>query len=279
MIIIIIKASCIHISIPLSIKSFLLFLIMLSFSCKKIDEKVVVVHPISEETSQKTSQLETKVAALDSVKLQINFKPKGDYNAVIGTIATDRAYFKNLYQTNRNKAIDTASKYIYSKLVNAIVPHWYGTEWDFNGHTNIPNEGEIACGYFVSTTLKHLGFNLNRYKMAQQAGLTEAKMLQARAELKIFSNLSFDALKQKLNASYTDGIYFVGLDNHVGYVLLKDKELYFLHSSYYDDKVMIEDAETSPCFPSGIYVFAEISTNKKLIESWILNKRLNVPSR
>ncbi|WP_299272812.1 hypothetical protein [uncultured Psychroserpens sp.] len=183
-----------------------------------------------------------------------------------------------MYQTNPEKAIDSAAKYVYSKLVNTIVPHWYGTEWDFNGHTNTPNEGEIACGYFVSTTLKHLGFNLNRYKMAQQAGLTEARMLQPRANLKIFSNLSFKALKENINAVYTDGIYFVGLDNHVGYVILKDKELYFLHSSYYDDKVMIEDAEKSPCFSSNIYVFAEISTNKKLIKSWILNERLNVPA-
>ncbi|WP_298754255.1 hypothetical protein [uncultured Psychroserpens sp.] len=114
--------------------------------------------------------------------------------------------------------------------------------------------------------------------MAQQAGLIEAQLLQPKSELKIFSNVSFETLKQKINTVYSDGIYFVGLDNHVGYVLLKDKELYFLHSSYVDDKVMIEDAEISPCFSSNIYVFAEISTNKKLIESWILNERLNVPT-
>ncbi|OUR98260.1 hypothetical protein A9Q86_14500 [Flavobacteriales bacterium 33_180_T64] len=193
-------------------------------------------------------------------------------------IKADRTYFKNLYLTNREKAIDSASKYIYSKLLNDIIPHWYGTEWDFNGHTNIPNNGEIACGYFVSTTLKHLGFNLNRYKMAQQAGLLEARMLQPKSELKMYSNESFKSLKEKLNTIYANGIYFVGLDNHVGYVLIKDRELYFLHSSYYDDKVMIELAEQSPCFDSNFYVFAEISTNRKLIASWILNERLNVPS-
>lgn len=159
-----------------------------------------------------------------------------------------------------------------------MVPHWYGTPWDFNGHTNIPNDGEIACGYFVSTTLKHLGFNLNRYKMAQQAGLIEARMLQPKSELKIYSGLTFDALKQKVNSVYADGIYFVGLDNHVGYVVIKNKTLYFLHSSYCDDKVVIELAETSSCFVSNIYVFAEITTNKTLVANWISNKRLNLPS-
>ena len=162
-------------------------------------------------------------------------------------------------------------------MLNEIVPHWYETPWDFNGHTNTPNNGEIACGYFVSTTLKHLGFNLNRYKMAQAAGLDEAKLLQPKSQLKIYSNLGFEQLKEKVNEAYSDGIYFVGLDNHVGYVLIKDKELYFLHSSYCDDKVVIELAETSPCFSSNLYVFAEITTNRALVKSWIFDERLSLP--
>jgi len=159
-----------------------------------------------------------------------------------------------------------------------IVPHWYGTPWEFSGHTNIPNDGEIACGYFVSTTLKHLDFKLNRYKMAQQAGLNEAIALQPRNKLKIYSSLTYKALKEKLNTVYKDGIYFVGLDNHVGYILIKDKEIYFLHSSYCDNKVVIELAETSPCFQSNLYVFAEITTNKALIKKWIFGEQLVIPT-
>ena len=192
-------------------------------------------------------------------------------------LKADKTYFKNLYQTNRNTAIDSASTHLYSKLINEIIPHWYGTEWDFNGYTNTPNDGLIACGYFVSTTLKHLGFNLNRYKMAQAAGLNEAKLLQSKSELKIYSGLTFKELETKVNSVYTDGIYFVGLDNHVGYVLIKDKTLYFLHSSYCDDKVVIELAETSACFASNIYVFAEVTTNKTLVTNWIFNTPLIVP--
>ncbi|MCK8479224.1 hypothetical protein [Psychroserpens algicola] len=239
-------------------------------------DKQVVITQKTDETSQVL--LDIKAPELDSLQLNINFKPTGDYKANIDKIIVDRAYFSRLYQTQSTKAIDTASKYLYSKLLNEIVPHWYNTQWDFNGHTNSPNEGEIACGYFVSTTLKHLGFNLNRYKMAQQAGLIEARMLQLNSELKIYRNQTFEFLKQKLNSVYQDGIYFVGLDNHVGYVLIKDKELYFLHSSYCDNKVVMELAETSACFVSNIYVFAEISTNSSLVKKWIFNDRLQVPS-
>ncbi len=214
---------------------------------------------------------------LDSTKLNINFKPKGNYLTLKSDIKRDKNNFKNRYASNPSKAIDSASKYLYTKLVNNIVPHWYNTPWDFNGHTNTPNEGEIACGYFVSTTLKHLGFNVNRYKMAQQAGLNEAIALQPKADLKIYRNLEFKTLNKKVNAVYNNGIYFVGLDNHVGYILIHDKTLYFLHSSYYDNKVLIELAETSPCFKSNIYVFAEITTNKNLVKKWILNEALRIP--
>jgi hypothetical protein len=216
---------------------------------------------------------------LDSTKLNINFKPKGNYQTLKSDIRRDKNYFKTLYTSNANKAIDSASKYLYTKLVNDIVPHWYGTPWDFNGHTNTPNEGEIACGYFVSTTLKHIGFNVNRYKMAQQAGLNEAKALQLKTDLKIYRNLEFETLNKKVNEVYNNGVYFVGLDNHVGYILIHDNILYFLHSSYYDNKVLIELAETSPCFKSNIYVFAEITTNKNLVKKWILNEVLKIPTQ
>lgn len=255
------------------ISACILFLIV---ACKPPEKKEVLVSENLVETDKGLAEDTPEI--LDSFKLKINFKPKGNYNLIKRELIRDKAYFKNLLESNPKKAIDSASSYLYSKLINDIVPHWYGTPWDFNGYTNIPNQGEIACGYFVSTTLKHLGFNLNRYKMAQQAGLVEAKLLQDKSNLKIYSNVSFSTLKTKLNQVYTDGIYFVGLDNHVGYVLIKDEALYFLHSSYCDNIVVIELAEIAPCFASNIYVFAEITTNKKLIKHWIMNDLLVIPA-
>lgn len=245
-------------------------------SCKNIETKEQIV-TIPSNKIELVEVVVEKVVPLDSIKFGLNFKPKGNYNAIKNQIGLDKVYFKSLYESNPDKAIDSVSKYLYTKLLNDIVPHWYNTPWNFNGHTNVPNKGEIACGYFVSTTLKHLGFNLNRYRMAQQGGMNEAKTLQSKPELKIFSKVSFSKLKERLNSVYKGGVYFVGLDNHVGYVVLKDEEVYFLHSSYYDNMVIMELAEESPCFASDIYVFAEITSNKGLIRKWILNEELLVP--
>jgi hypothetical protein len=250
---------------------FVLFLIILCFfACADSSQQKTKV-AVRTATSEHQTTIIPNSNTIDSTLLGIKFTPKGNYNVIKQSMKRERSYFAQKFKEDKKQAIDSASKYLQHKLLNELVPHWYGTPWDFNGHTNIPNDGEIACGYFVSTTLKHLGFRLNRYKMAQQGGLNEAITLQPKHQLKIYRNVTFQTLKNKLNKVYNDGLYFVGLRNHVGYIFIKNDELYFLHSSYYDNKVMIEKAETSPCFQSDIYVFAEITSNEKLIQKWIQN--------
>lgn len=198
--------------------------------------------------------IEVDSSKVDSTALGIVFVPTGTYNA---------AKFK----VRSGKKSASSGKDFENYLLNEIIPHWYGTEWDFNGYTSVPNQGVIACGYFVSTTLLHMGINVNRYKMAQQAGLYEAQTL-ALSEDNCRTIRGSDSLKVILKRDYSDGIYFVGLDNHVGYLYIKDQIPYFIHSNYIEDKVMIEKAFYAPAFESGIYVIAEISTNEELMERW-----------
>ncbi len=39
-----------------------------------------------------------------------------------------------------------ASTYISQILIDSIFQYWENTPWDFNGHTDNPREGEVACG-------------------------------------------------------------------------------------------------------------------------------------
>jgi hypothetical protein len=50
-----------------------------------------------------------------------------------------------------------------------LLPYWLGTTWNFNGTTQVPGEGSIACGYFVTTLLRDAGVKLERVKLAQMA--------------------------------------------------------------------------------------------------------------
>ncbi|WP_439150976.1 hypothetical protein [Winogradskyella sp.] len=91
-------------------KALFILLLVFLFGCKpelKENDK-----PISEIADVIINE-ESVALSFDSTKLSINFKPKGNYNSIITKIKADKFYFKNLYQTNNNKAIDSASKYIY----------------------------------------------------------------------------------------------------------------------------------------------------------------------
>lgn len=237
----------------LSVKNMRLLLLLSSLS--------VLLSCQSQEDTQDTlsvnsTQFRERVdpSAIDSAAIGIVFHPKGTYNAAKQRVSAQKV------KANTGKDFE-------NYLLNEIIPHWYGTEWDFNGYTAIPRQGEIACGYFVSTTLLHMGINVNRYKMAQQAGLYEAQTLALTEEnYRIIRGQ--DSLNAMLKREYVDGIYFVGLDNHVGYLYLKDQIPYFIHSNYIEDKVMIEKADYSRAFVSNVYVIAEISTNEELMERW-----------
>lgn len=128
----------------------------------------------------------------------------------------------------QSKDFNTA---LHQELVNAIFPFWYGTQWDYNGYTNVPNDGVVACGYFVSTTLKHIGFNLNRYDIAKMYSSDIVKVL-CRNDFWIESD--FNLFLQKMTLE-PDGLFIVGLSNHVGFIERSNGRTYFIHANYLGD--------------------------------------------
>lgn len=97
-------------------------------------------------------------------------------------------------------------------LLNRIIPYWQGTTWSFEGHTNTPQQGNIACGYFISTTLKYVGINVNRYKLAQQSPINEAKSLAKSTMVMEINENTVEESIWAINQMLTEGIYFKGFD-------------------------------------------------------------------
>lgn len=111
----------------------------------------------------------------------------------------------------KDSVIDTARKFLLNTIGNDVFPYWYGTPWDFNGHTKIPQQGAIACGYFVTTVLLDAGFNIPRIKWAQLASEVFIKKL-ASNNLQRFSNKPISEIEEYLR-NIEPGLYVVGLDN------------------------------------------------------------------
>ena len=149
-------------------------------------------------------------------------------------------------------------------IVETILPHWYKTPWDFDGYSNVPKKGVIACGYFVSTPLKHIGFNWNRYRLAQQDATTIIKKISGE-ETKFYWNKSpkeFLNLIKELN----NGLYVIGFDSHVGFLHKHKLGIDLIHSSYYGEIcVMKEEALTAPALSdSNSYVLGRLFTKENL---------------
>ena len=146
------------------------------------------------------------------------------YSTVKKTIATQKQNWKNL-------STDSLGKLFEHALVHRIIPYWEGTEWVFEDHTATPQKGQIAYGYFVSTTLLHVGVNINRYKMAQQGPLHEAKTLALKMPVIEVVGESVTENIDTIKAKLPEGIHFVGFDmSHVGYIWHHEGELYLIHS-------------------------------------------------
>jgi hypothetical protein len=206
----------------------------------------------------------------------IDFIPA--YDKLKSKITAKRNVFFQAYervQTEHEKQIvlDSANKFLQEALVNNVFPFWYGTAWDFNGITDNPQRGYIACGYFVSTTLKHCGVNLNRYKVAQQYSHSIVKTVCS--EVAVYTNTTdlLNALKAKPNQ-----LYVIGLDNHVGFIAKTDAGITFIHASYFGDAVVESEraAESQILAMSKKYVIGNLSGNKDLIKQWLKNSVVSI---
>lgn len=199
------------------------------------------------------------------------------YKEIKSIVIQNRITYSNLYTTSieKKKVIEKTQLEIKTILIDQIIPNWYGTKWSFEGHTEIPKSGNIACGYFVSTTLRDAGFKLNRYKLAQLNPLEEAKIISCGETITTIKNSSLTELKKHF-LTLKDGIYFIGLDFHVGYILKEQQNVYIIHSNYINKQgVVKENIEKSKAASSTTYYIVPISNNQKLIKKWILNQSLN----
>lgn len=136
----------------------------------------------------------------------------------------------DIHQRMRNIKKEDIPAFAETCLKDSIFSCWYETPWDFNGTTEIPRKGQIACGYFVTTTLQHLGLDIDRVYLAQQASSAIIKNICDPASIKVFTNLSYKKMKAYVK-TYEGNIFIAGLDNHVGFIVKENNEMYFVHSS------------------------------------------------
>jgi len=155
-------------------------------------------------------------------------------------------------------------------VVETIIPGWIGTPWSFNGTSQTPQKGSIACGYFVTTILRDAGLALARIKLSQCASEQMITSLIQPKYIQRFSNVEMGVFIRSIEQQGY-GLYVVGLDNHTGFIYNDGKEIYFIHSTFVGTRnVQKEKAFSSDVLRQSKYkVLGKLSADEKLLNRWI----------
>jgi len=130
-----------------------------------------------------------------------------------------------------------AGEFVFEMLLARIFPAWCGTAFDMHGTTEIPGQGGIAGGYFVTTTLKHAGFQFPKTNGIDSMAIQPSEyiirnLVSDQNQIGRFTAAPMKEIKDFL-LRRGRGLYIVGLDYHVGFIINDDHTLKFIDASYY----------------------------------------------
>jgi hypothetical protein len=178
---------------------------------------------------------------------------------------------------------DEARKQLQGALVDVILPAWLGTRWAFHGTADEPLEPQgIACGYFVATVLQHVGLHLeSRRRFGQSTALTIARSLvpPGPSHHRVFS-VPAKTLEDKVR-SFGDGLYLIGLDVHVGFVVVAGGAVRVVHASYLGTRTVVDEpiaaCEAIERSRDAGYHVTSLFAGDTLVDAWLT--RWTIPLR
>jgi hypothetical protein len=173
---------------------------------------------------------------------QIIDKP---YDKIIDSIRiTKKKFFvkyPSLAALNKKSSIDEISDFWVSIIGDELYDKWKNTPWDYNGTADRPNQGAIACGYFVTTILRDMDLKINRSKLAVCASSVMMKSLVPHQKIKNLSYLNYSDFNNELKY-YGKGVYIIGLDFHTGFIVNDGIENWFIHSYFVKRRGVVKEA-------------------------------------
>jgi hypothetical protein len=188
------------------------------------------------------------------------------------------AYRRAATRGSREELLARLRAALLGAIAEELFPAWYGTPWSYSGTTRVPRRGAIACGYFVSTILEQAGFRLERARLAQQPA---ERILQTLVPDKRLSRFRDRPLQEVLTRvrEEGEGLYLIGLDQHVGFILHRGERLDFCHASYLGRaEVLCEPAISSPALASRYRVLGKLFA-EPMLRHWLAEERIVTRTR
>ena len=178
---------------------------------------------------------------------------------------------KSQWRTQKIPALQLSSSFT-QLFHDEVLAYWYGTPWDFYGVSQTPQSGTIACGYFVTTTLRDMGVPIERSRLAQLPSEAMIRELVAPTHIAHLSKRGLTQLDTDLRR-LGSGVYVVGLDTHTGFIIVdaQKQSAHFIHSSgAFPYRVVNEPVIESTVLEHSQYrVVGKLTADAGLMSRWL----------
>lgn len=210
---------------------------------------------------------EKKVKSLSSLNPAPILTASINYDSCKKNILLIKQTYKPIW---KNLTIEQKEKLFTKAVTETIIPVWIGTKWDFNGISEVPQQGYIACGYFVTTVLRDAGLHLPRVKLAQCASEQMIKLLIQSKNISRYNHVAIEYFVDAIRRQGY-GLYIVGLDNHTGFIYNDGTTIYFIHSTFVGTRnVQKEKAADSWVLQQSKYkVLGKLSNDITVLNNWM----------
>lgn len=210
--------------------------------------------------------------------------PKPDperYAVLISELARWRADLASRYRKAPNaaerSAVEHDARVILEHTLPAMMRCWLGTRWDFNGTASKPGDGRIACGYFVATVLQDAGFQVNRYQLAQQPSGNIMRSFLEKKDCVLSVGQPYDQFADALQNA-RPGIYLVGLDTHVAFLVINSEGFRFIHSSGSQPWCVVDENrdQAGVLQRSNWRMLGNLTADPKVMQTWLKAEKITV---
>lgn len=213
------------------------------------------------------------------------------YGAFLDQVAAHRGALGARYAAARGvrarAAIrDEARRYIVGTLVSRIFPAWMGmpSGGGPQATASLPHQPGmyISCSYFLTAALQNVGLVLeSRARFAQApAAWIERALLPPGGQIHRYGNLSPRELEQRL-VGLGEGLYVVGLNIHVGFIVVENGHAWFVHSSYTPPGTVVNEPVASSMAialsQSKGYWISPLFKDERIVELWLRRQPVPAP--
>jgi hypothetical protein len=218
--------------------------------------------------------------------------PLLSFDDVAGRIEGHRQELSQRYRRAPPRAraaiLGEARAVVVAAIVDELFPAWMGTPWGLGPQSNASRPHQpgkvVGCSYFVTAVLENAGLELeSRARFAQAPSLwIERALLPYGGQVHRFGSVEPARLRQQI-AALGDGLYVVGLDYHVGFLVVRGPDVRIVHASYFPPQAVVsEPVEASAAIagsrPKGYWV-SPLFRDDRLVDLWLRRAAVPAPPR